>query len=72
MLQGRGIAIWSIVGGIVLNNLSYLIDLMKDHTGVIMIGTLSAAGILAGIALILYGTLLLVRRGDVTAHTGGR
>jgi len=61
MDRNRTIGIWLIIAGIVLDNVSYLIDLMKDHTGVIILGLLSLSGIVAGIALILGGMFLLVR-----------
>jgi len=57
------IGIWAIIVGIVLNNMSYLIDLVKDHTGVIILGILSLGGIVVGIALILGGMLMLLRSG---------
>ena len=61
MGRSRSIGIWSIVAGIVLNNLSYLVDLMKDHSGVIMLGLMSAGGIVVGIGLVLYGMFVLLR-----------
>jgi len=63
MARDRMIGIWAIIVGIVLNNMSYLIDLVKDHTGVIILGILSLGGIVVGIALILGGMLMLLRSG---------
>jgi len=61
MARDRTIGIWAIIAGIVLNNMSYLIDLVKDHTGVIILGILSLGGIVAGIALTLGGMFMLLR-----------
>ena len=63
MARNRTIGIWAIILGIVLNNMSYLIDLVKDHTGVIILGMLSLAGVVAGIALVLAGMFMLLRGG---------
>jgi hypothetical protein len=64
MLENRALGIWAIIVGVVLNNLAYAIDLMKDDTGVIIMGTKSLLGVLVGIALILYGLFVLLRRGE--------
>ena len=64
MARNRTIGIWAIIVGIVLNNMSYLIDLVKDHTGVIILGMLSLGGVVAGIALILAGMFMLVKSGN--------
>lgn len=57
----RTIGIWSIIVGIVINNISYLVDLMKDRTGVIILGDLSLSGIAIGIVITLGGMFLLLR-----------
>ena len=64
MARNRTIGIWAIIVGIVLNNMSYLIDLVKDHTGVIILGMLSLGGVVAGIALILVGMFMLLKSGN--------
>ena len=64
MARNRTIGIWAIIVGIVLNNMSYLIDLVKDHTGVIILGMLSLGGVVAGIALILAGMFMLLKSGN--------
>ena len=64
MARNRTMGIWAIIVGIVLNNMSYLIDLVKDHTGVIILGMLSLGGVVAGIALILAGMFMLLKSGN--------
>lgn len=61
MSRSRAQGVWAIIAGICINNLSYLVDLAKDHTGVIILGPLSLTGIAAGIALVLLGIFMLVR-----------
>ena len=61
MARDRTIGILTILAGIVVDNMSYLIDLVKDHTGVIILGDRSAAGIVIGIGLILGGMVLVLR-----------
>lgn len=62
MARDRTIGMWAIIAGVVVDNTSYLVDLIKDHTGVIILGDLSVAGIVVGIGLILGGMVLLVRQ----------
>ena len=72
MARDRTIGIWAIIAGIVVDNMSYLVDLIKDHTGVIILGDRSVAGIVIGIGLILGGMILLLRQGAAGPRAGRR
>lgn len=61
MARDRTIGILAVTAGIVVDNMSYLVDLIKDRTGVIILGDLSVSGIVVGIGLILGGMILLLR-----------
>lgn len=62
LLENRTLGVWAIIIGVVVNNLAYAIDLMKDDTGVILMGTRSFLAVLVGIVLVLYGMFVLVRK----------
>jgi hypothetical protein len=70
MTRQRTIGTWAIIAGVILDNISYLADLIKDRTGVIILGNLSVAGILFGIALIAGGTILLRTSGSPVLPVG--
>jgi hypothetical protein len=69
MTRQRTVGTWAVVAGVVLDNISYLADLIKDPTGVIILGDLSVAGIIFGIALIVFGMFLLRTSGSLVLRS---
>lgn len=57
-----------IVGGALANNYVYFHDLVFDkHQGAIMLGWWSYIGIIACLAVIVVGAVMVVRAGETTA-----
>lgn len=62
MLKNRTFGILSIIVGIIVNNLAYLIDLFRDtHSGYIYLGSNGILVAVVGVILILLGTFVLMR-----------
>ncbi|MPY71192.1 MAG: hypothetical protein GEU92_14015 [Alphaproteobacteria bacterium] len=64
MLRNRALGVLSVTAGIVLNNLAYLIDIVRGvHNGFIYFGDNALLTAIAGVALILLGMFVLMRAG---------
>lgn len=64
MLGNRAFGVMSVIAGIILNNLAYLIDVVRGvHNGFIYLGNNGVLAAIAGVALILFGMFVLLRSG---------
>ncbi|MEX2454938.1 MAG: hypothetical protein WD470_09555 [Rhodospirillaceae bacterium] len=62
MLKNRTFGILSIVAGIIVNNVAYLVDVMRDtHSGYIYLGSNGILVAVVGVILIVLGTFVLTR-----------